>query len=1293
MPGSSRTNGPASPAGNAASAALPFLTTPTQPARPGPGAMPPPGLAVRATAASAAPLPLAPRASLDQLRTLPDGPLPVQARSQGSKSLAAPPGSIASFVGLGTGHRPQLGDVVGALRQPGTGAAPGATSPASSLAHAAVQALHPQDRAAVEAATQAAREHQRELVHEALGWAGSARAGTVTALRQAMQTLFERLDAPVPARGSAMPDALGADVIAHAAHTLFADPSRGGAEAAAQALQGLAQGSAATLLQRATDALAGTTAHADPVLHLAAHLAAAPGGQQRLSRLLGEPGLPPQRQEPLMAGLMAWSEHQQLVSQGVPADDPRLLLVRQGAGHAHQLLGQPDGLLPEEALSRGDSHMAYQALRKGLVDQTAGSTFQRANRWLDKVSDEWLQHAAFRNERAASGMPGSVTNAVTLLIPGGPDGKTMPLRKSSVLAATRAAVQAGLLLPEQQAVAALDASAARLRGRLASPQALPRTGRSPTSVQSLESLLAGVLDKLDLGTGARPKRLSGQHLKEGVLGSTLDKLGKTLFKEVEASLPPGALATLGPAFNAEWQQLSTSHPNATHVLGFLTEHLRHRETALPDGQASAPQHRLSLLERANQADALAGPARQALQGAAQAATHEASADGTVAALVAQIQASLERAVPASSLRPLDAKRLDGVIEQIHAALNRLPDAGAPEKPVRTALEKTGQAVEALRRQAELDGLEAHIADLIAVRGDLRTPRDLAAMMEATVRRMDTDTRFQIQDQRETGLSATKLLKHVPFVNIVAEGFKYMNRSLSINMGSHGMEIFIGQTDGKNATGGVNLRAGVPGLDAVLDAIPGLEAQLQIGSQHGYASSSGEGVSLRLQGVDDDTHAHRLAFGSLLSDLAQAQSLVGPGNPYPDVLSALLDRHPGLSVSTSENQDTTHTGQTQASAALGVDLSAVAGLLGKLPVPHIHLPHINLKLPKIPLPKVHLPKVKLPQVHLPLLSVPDIKLPEIRLPDIHGPHINLPDINLPDININLPSIDLPEVHLPDINLPALPILPLPDFEPSRMWYAGVGGSLGSHSERAANLRSESGGTLQVNEYKLTARQNVDVAAQALHLERGRGLYSAGGSQTLRVVSNEGSVLPDKTQSIQRFSNAKAFRQAVEADPDMWVALLVAQDTGSERSEAGKQAAAHQRLHQLLQEASRSGQVKLSSNEIGSGGTSNTRTESEFQIVKGLTSEAARLWDDMEAAARQCDNRQDAAGAQALRNAIGGLLNDARNWTAQDLCFGTQSMAEQVVRPFLLVPVVGRRATGSGQSTHVPSRLKAAPETPS
>ena len=1289
MPGSSRTNGPG-PGGNAASAALPFLTAPTQPARPGPGAMPPPGLAVRATAASAVPSPLAPRTSLDQLRASPEGPLPVQARSRGSKSLAAPPGSIASFVGLGTGHRPQLGDVVGALRQPGAGAAPGAASPASSLAHAAVQALHPQDRAAVEAATQAAREHQRERVHEALGWAGSARAGTVTALRQAMQTLFERLDAPVPERGSATPDALGADVIAHAAHTLFADPSGGGAEAAAQALQGLAQGSATTLLQRVTAALAGTTAHADPVLHLAAHLATAPGGQQRLSRLLGEPGMAPQRQEPLMAGLVAWSEHQQLVSQGVPADDPRLLLVRKGAEHAHQLLGQPDGPPPEEALSRGDSHMAYQALRKGLVDQTAGSTFQRANRWLDKVSDEWLQHAAFRNERAASGVPGSVTNAVTLLIPGGPDGKTMPLRKSSVLAATRAAVQAGLLLPEQQAVAALDASAARLRGRLASPQALPRTGHGPTPLQSLESLLAGVLDKLDLGTGARPKRLSGQHLKEGVLGSTLDKLGKTLFKEVEASLPPGALATLGSAFNAEWQQLSTSRPNAAHVLGFLTEQLRRHEVALPDGQAPAPQHRLSLLERASQADALAGSARQALQGAAQAATHEAPADGAAAALVAQIQASLERAVPASNLRPLDAKLLDGVIEQIHAALNSLPDAGATEKPLRTALEKTGQAVEALRRQAELDGLDAHIADLIAVRGDLRTPRDLAAMMEATVRRMDTDTRFQIQDQRETGLSATKLLKHVPFVNIVAEGFKYMNRSLSINMGSHGMEIFIGQTDGKNATGGVNLRvrAGVPGLDAVLDAIPGLEAQLQIGSQHGYASSSGEGVSLRLQGVDDDTQAQRLAFGSLLSDLAQAQSLVGPGNPYPDVLSALLDRHPGLSVSTSENQDTTHTGQTQVSAALGVDLSAVAGLLGKLPVPHINLPNINLKLPKIPLPKVHLPKVKLPPI---LLPVPDITLPEIPLPNLHGPHVNLPDVNLPFID--LPFIDLPEVHLPDINLPDLPILPLPDFEPSRMWYAGVGGSLGSHSERAANLRSESGGTLQVNEYKLTARQNVNVAAQALHLERGRGLYSAGGSQTLRVVSNEGSVLPDKTQSIQRFSNAKAFRQAVEADPDMWVALLMAQDTGSGRSDAEKRTAAHQRLHQLLQEASRSGQVKLSSNEIGSGGTSNTRTESEFQIVKGLTSEAARLWDDMEAAARQCDNRQDSSGAQALRNAIGGLLNDTRNWTAQDLCFGTQSMAEQVVRPFLLVPVVGRRATGSGQSTHVPSRLKAAPETPS
>jgi len=1242
---------------------------------------------------------MAPRASLDRLRgTSSDRGLP--ATGLPKSAVPTPPsaspawGSTAAFLGVGTGHRPQLADTVGALQQ--ASATPPPAKGASvtplqqqimSMAQAAQQALHPSNDAAFATAASAAGHAQQKLAREALGFAGHAPAATSAALSQTLGSLFERLNNATPGPKPTAPDALGAQIVAQTAQALFAPPAGSGAESARQALEGLAAGTQASLLQRITGALGEDTARADPVLDLAAALAASPGGAQRLASLLGETGADPQRREQLTVSVMAWHQHQQLAGDGVKADDPRRQIVLKAARHALQLAAPP-GSAPADDPSQQEGRLAYQLLRNGLVEQGPGSAHQRANRWLDKVSTEWLQHTARRNERAAADAFGGAINAATVLMPGGPDGKTMPLRKTSVLNATQAATQSGLLPSDKEIVAALDTSAARWRARLSAPAA----GRSiePPQVQALETMIGGLLDRLDLGV---PHGLVAMPMRK------LDKISAEVLADVAGKLPAGALAALGPDFAAQWQHLGKSHPNAGQVLAFLTEQLRNHEMG---GPAMQTPHRPSLLARARHADALAGAARQALQGAAQAAQACASvsaspADRALATFARELHTCLA-GLPPASLHALDSTLLGGVEARMGAVafaalpadlraswnqlktgqpgiadvaqlvnLGLLPLAKTTSGPaaasLHAALGKASTAVNASLRQADLDQLDDHAADLIATRGDLRTPRDLAAMMEASVRRMDLDGKFQIKDERGNGLSANKIMKFVPFVNVVAEGFMQMNRTLDINMGAHGMEIFIGQTQGTSATGGLNLKASVPGLDTVLNAIPGLEAHLQGGSRHGVQTGRGEGVSLRLQDFDGDIEAQRLAFGAVLSDLSQASLLVGPGKPYPDVVSALLDRHTALSLSTSENQETTHTGRTEVSAMAGVNTASLAGLVSNLPLPNINPPN-------------------LPDIHLPHLSLP--KLPSIKLPDLGLPDFNLPKLpglpSLPGLP-NLPSINLPSLGLPKLpSLPNLPNIKLPSTglsgpKASDVQHVGLGAALGSHSRRAQGARTETGGTLQVNDYELTARHNVDAVGHLVHLKHGMGLYSAGGSQTLRVASSGGSVLADKTQTVQRFNNPKEFRQAIEANPEPWVALLIAKDTTPDRSEADKRAAAHQRLHDLLQDAGRSDRTRI---------TTHARVEAEFQIIKGLNPAAAKLWDDLEASARQCESRHDEGGAQALRQSIGELLNDERNWAAQELSFGTQSTSERILRPPLL-PVVGRQALGGGQSTHMAGRL--------
>jgi hypothetical protein len=1235
--------------------------------RPGPGTGPPPGLEARPTLAPSL-SPLAPRAALDRLRGASSDrglPAPGVPKSAAPPPPSAPPawGSTAAFIGVGTGHRPQLADMVGAMQQASGTPPPAKGAPVTSLqqqitsmAQAAQQALHPSSDATFAAAASAAGHAQQSLAREALGFAGHAPAATSAALSQTLDTLFKRLNNAAPGPEPTAPDALGAQIVAQTAQALFAPPSGSGAEPARQALEGLATGTQASLLQRITDALSDGTAHSDPVLDLAAVLATSPGGAQRLASLLGEAGADPQRREQLTVSVMAWHQHQQLVGDGVRADDPRRQIVLKAARHALQLAAPPGGAPADEPPQQeGEGRLAYQLLRNGLVEQGPDSAHQRANRWLDKLSTEWLQHTARRNERAAGDAFGSAINAATVLMPGSLDGKTMPLRKTSVLNATQAATQSGVLPSDKEIVAGLDTSAARWRARLSAPAAGRAT--DPPQVLALETMIGGLLDRLDLSV---PHGFVPMPMRK------LDKISAEVLADVAGTLPAEALAALGPDFAAQWQHLGKSHPNAGQVLAFLTEQLRHHEMGGPTVQTA---HRPSLLARARHADALAGTARQALQGAAQAAQACASApaspaDRALAAFACELHTSLA-GLPPASLHALDPTLLGSVEARMGAApfaalpadlraawntlktgqpgiadvvhwvnLGLLPLANTSSGPVaaslHAALGQASTAVNASLRHADLDQLDDHAADLIATRGDLRTPRDLAAMMEASVRRMDLDGKFQIKDERGNGLSTNKLMKFMPFVNVVAERFMQMNRTLDINMGAHGMEIFIGQTQGTSATGGLNLRASVPGLDTALNAIPGLEAYMQVGSRHGVRTVRGEGVSLRLQDFDGDIEARRLAFGAVLSDLSQASLLVGPGKPYPDVVSALLDRHAALSLATSENHETTHTGRTEGSAMAGVDTVALAGLAANLPLPN--------------LPDINLPHLGLPQ--LPSLpSLPSLpKLP--RLP------------NLP----NLPSIKLPSMGLSGLKA-------------SDVRHVGLGAALGSHSRRAQGARTETGGTLQVNDYELTARHNVDAVGRLVHLKHGMGLYSAGGSQTLRVVSSGGSVLADKTQTVQRFNNPKEFRQAIEADPEPWVALLLAKDTTPHRSETDKRAAAHHRLHDLLQDAGRSDRTRI---------TTYARVEAEFQVIKGLTPGAAKLWDDLEASARQCENRHDEAGAQALRQSIGELLNDNRNWVAQELSFGTQSTSERILRPPLL-PVVGRQALGGGQSTHMASRL--------
>jgi hypothetical protein len=230
--------------------------------------------------------------------------------------------------------------------------------------------------------------------------------------------------------------------------------------------------------------------------------------------------------------------------------------------------------------------------------------------------------------------------------------------------------------------------------------------------------------------------------------------------------------------------------------------------------------------------------------------------------------------------------------------------GAP-RTVRDALKQAEGAMQAMQRDVHAERFEQAVNDAVTLYNDVRSPRDAAAVMDSMTQRVSLGEKLKNSDARFKGLDLGKMTTLAfslqELVSPIVGGGRTNEQSMEINMNGAAMQMWLGETNTTSVALGIghSVRGELGHDDHQFNLgdedEAGLALRLDLRMELGAEWSSMAGVSMRLKRAGGQEDQLRREFSDVMADLVQPQTLAGGGEPYPDMLAAMLDRHPKLSL--------------------------------------------------------------------------------------------------------------------------------------------------------------------------------------------------------------------------------------------------------------------------------------------------------------------------------------------------------------------------------------------------------------
>jgi hypothetical protein len=230
--------------------------------------------------------------------------------------------------------------------------------------------------------------------------------------------------------------------------------------------------------------------------------------------------------------------------------------------------------------------------------------------------------------------------------------------------------------------------------------------------------------------------------------------------------------------------------------------------------------------------------------------------------------------------------------------------GAP-RTLRDVLEQAAGPMQAMQRDMHAERFEQAVNDAVTLYNDVRSPRDAAAVMDSMSQRVSLGEKLKNSDARFKGLDLGKMTTQAfaleELVTPILGGGRTNEQSMEINMNGAAMQMWLGGTTTTSA--GIGIGHSVRGELGESDHQfnlgdedeAGLALRLDLRAELGAEWSTMSGVSMRLKRAGGQEDQLRRDFSDVMTDLVQPQTLEGGGEPYPDMLAAMLDRHPKLSL--------------------------------------------------------------------------------------------------------------------------------------------------------------------------------------------------------------------------------------------------------------------------------------------------------------------------------------------------------------------------------------------------------------
>ena len=230
--------------------------------------------------------------------------------------------------------------------------------------------------------------------------------------------------------------------------------------------------------------------------------------------------------------------------------------------------------------------------------------------------------------------------------------------------------------------------------------------------------------------------------------------------------------------------------------------------------------------------------------------------------------------------------------------------GAPQT-VGDVLQQAAGALQAMQRDMHAERFEQAVNDAVTLYNDVRSPRDAAAVMDSMTQRVSLGEKLKNSDARFKGLDLGKMTTQAfaleELVSPIIGGGRTNEQSMEINMNGAAMQMWLGETNTTSVAVGIghSVRGELGENDHQFnlgdDDEAGLALRLDLRAELGAEWSTMAGVSMRLKRAGGQEDQLRRDFSDVMTDLVLPQTLQGGGEPYPDMLAAMLDRHPKLSL--------------------------------------------------------------------------------------------------------------------------------------------------------------------------------------------------------------------------------------------------------------------------------------------------------------------------------------------------------------------------------------------------------------